>query len=418
MPPIELAERLALLLALALFLGLAFEETYKREEPAVPGGIRTFPLAALAGAILYLTEPHWVLAFCAGLLALSVWLYAFLQLEPPPETGKTLVIPVSNLLAYALGPIALTQPFWVAVGVTVAAVLVIGAREQMHGFVRLIPRDEIITAGKFLILTGIVLPLVPDTRLFAIASVTPFRIWLAVVAVSGLSYLTYLVQRYRPAKGNTVLPALLGGAYSSTATTVVLARRLKETGIRRPELSAGIIAATSIMYPRLAVIIGIFSPTLVVALLPGLGLLFAVGAAFSWWEWRKVEPGSAQDLAIPTANPLQLTIALIFAVLFLAVSLLTAWVESTFGETGIFALAALVGASDIDPFVLNLAQGGAPAMPASAVAAAVLIAASANNVAKAAYAIGFGGFAAAKRPAMILVALALLGFLGAAGYLQ
>jgi uncharacterized membrane protein (DUF4010 family) len=159
MPPIELAERLALLLALALFLGLAFEETYKREEPAVPGGIRTFPLAALAGAILYLTEPHWVLAFCAGLLALSVWLYAFLQLEPPPETGKTLVIPVSNLLAYALGPIALTQPFWVAVGVTVAAVLVIGAREQMHGFVRLIPRDEIITAGKFLILTGIVLPL-------------------------------------------------------------------------------------------------------------------------------------------------------------------------------------------------------------------------------------------------------------------
>ena len=57
-------------------------------------------------------------------------------------------------------------------------------------------------------------------------------------------------------------------------------------------------------------------------------------------------------------------------------------------------------------------------MPASAVAAAVLIAASANNVAKAAYAIGFGGFAAAKRPATILVALALLGFLGAAGYLQ
>ena len=31
MPPIELAERLALLLALAFFLGLAFEEIYKRD---------------------------------------------------------------------------------------------------------------------------------------------------------------------------------------------------------------------------------------------------------------------------------------------------------------------------------------------------------------------------------------------------
>jgi len=37
-------------------------------------------------------------------------------------------------------------------------------------------------------------------------------------------------------------------------------------------------------------------------------------------------------------------------------SLVTAWGQSGFGETGIFALTALVGASDIDPFVLSLAQ--------------------------------------------------------------
>jgi len=92
----------------------------------------------------------------------------------------------------------------------------------------------------------------------------------------------------------------------------------------------------------------------------------------------------------------------------------TAWVQSGFGETGIFTLAALVGASDIDPFVLSLAQGGAPGMSPSAVAAAVLIAASANNLAKAAYAIGL---AAAKRPAILLGALALLGFAAAAAYL-
>ena len=96
--------------------------------------------------------------------------------------------------------------------------------------------------------------------------------------------------------------------------------------------------------------------------------------------------------------------------IFLAVSLVTAWVQSGFGATGIFTLAALVGASDIDAFVLSLAQGGAPGMSPSAVAAAVLIAASANNLAKAAYAIGFGGLATAKRPAILLSALALLGF--------
>lgn len=76
------------------------------------------------------------------------------------------------------------------------------------------------------------------------------------------------------------------------------------------------------------------------------------------------------------------------------------------------------GATDIDPFVLNLAQGGAPGMRPSAIAAAVLIAASANNLAKADYAIGFGGVAAAERPALILAALALLGFAAAAAYLM
>jgi uncharacterized membrane protein (DUF4010 family) len=419
MPPIELAERLALLLALAIFLGLAFEEIYKRDEPTIPGGIRTFPLVGLAGAMLYLVEPRRALAFIAGLLAMGAWLHAFLRIERPPdaEPSRTLVIPVSNLLVYVLGPVVLTQPPWVAVGVTVAAVLVIGTRERMHGFVRMIPQDEVLTAGKFLILVGVILPLVPDTRLIATAPVTPYHIWLAVVAISGLSYLTYLVQRYLSVTGSALLPALLGGAYSSTATTVVLAKRQKEAATRRRELSAGIVAATTVMYPRLAAVVAFFNLPLAVALLPALAFLFIVGVAAAWWEWRKIEPGSAEDLAVPAANPLQLTTAMIFAALFLAVSLATSWVGSAFGQAGVFALAALVGASDIDSFVLNLAQGGAPDMPATEVAAAVLIAASANNLAKAGYAIGFGGLAAAARPAGALAVLALLGFAAAAVYL-
>ena len=419
MPPIELAKRLALLLVLAFFLGLAFEEVYKRDEPAIPGGIRTFPLVGLAGAMLYLVEPHWSLAFVAGLLAMAAWLYAFLRFQRPPEggSGRTMVIPVCNLLIYVLGPIALSQPPWVAIGVTVATVLVIGTRERMHSFARLIPQDEILTAGKFLILVGIILPLIPDIRLIATAPVTPYHIWLAVIAISGLSYLTYLVQRYRPIKGGALLPALLGGAYSSTATTVVLAKRQREARTRRPELSAGIIAATAIMYPRLTVLVALFNLPLAARLLPTLSFLFIAGAVWAWWEWRKIEPESAEDLAIPAANPLQLTTALIFAGLFLAISLVTAWVESIFGQAGILTLAALVGASDIDPFVLNLAQGGAPDMGITALAAAVLIAASANNLAKAVYAIGFGGLAAAGRPAIALTVLALLGFAAAVAYL-
>jgi uncharacterized membrane protein (DUF4010 family) len=423
MPPIPLAERLVLLLALAFFLGLAFEEVYKRDEPEVPGGVRTFPLVALAGALLYLVEPHHALAFCVGLLALAGWLFTFLRIElPQPGTGRTLVIPATNLLVYAFGPIALTQPPWVTIGATVAAVLLIGWREQMHGFVRLVPRDEILTAGKFLILAGIILPLLPDNRLIAAAPLTPYRVWLAVVAISGLSYLTYLVQRYLPAKGGTakggaLFPALLGGAYSSTATTVVLAKRQGEAAAPRAELSAGIVAATTVMYLRLAIVMALFSLPLAATLAPALAFLFVAAGLLAWREWRRAERDTAPDLTIPAANPLQLTTALVFAGLFVAISLATVWVEKLFGQAGIFALAAIVGASDIDPFVLNLAQGGAPGMGLSAIAAAILIAASANNLAKSAYAISFGGLTHTLRPALLLVVLAVLGFAVAAVYL-
>ena len=418
MPPIQLAERLALLLALAFFLGLAFEEVYKRNETAVPGGVRTFPLVALGGALLYLVEPHHAFAYCVGLLALAAWISIFLRVDrSQPGTSRTLVIPATNFLVYAIGPVALTEPVWVSIGATVAAVLLVGRREEMHGFARLVPPDEILTAGKFLILAGIILPLIPDIRLIPAAPLTPYRVWLAVVAISGLSYLTYLVQRYLPVKGGALFPALLGGAYSSTAATVVLAKRQREAAAPRAELLAGIVAATMVMYLRLAIVVALFSRPLAASLAPALALLFAAAGLLAWWEWRRAERGNPADLAIPAANPLQLTTALVFAALFVAISLATVWVEKLFGRTGIFTLAAVVGASDIDPFVLNLAQGGAPGMSGSAVSAAILIAASANNLAKSGYAIGFGSLARTLRPALMLTVLAVLGFAAAAAYL-
>jgi hypothetical protein len=51
---LPLLTNLALLLGLSLFFGLAFEEFYAHQRTQ-PGGVRTFPLLALAGAMLYLS---------------------------------------------------------------------------------------------------------------------------------------------------------------------------------------------------------------------------------------------------------------------------------------------------------------------------------------------------------------------------
>ena len=278
--PYDLAARLALAIGLAVFLGLAFEEVYKSEQRSVPGGIRSFPMLAMAGAMLTLIEPSYALAFVAGMPILALWLYAYMRATPPTPDSASMMIPASNLLAYVIGPVALLQPPWVAVAVTVAAVLLLSARERLHGLIQIVPRQELLTAGKFLILVGIALPLAPRQPVTSLTPLTPYGLSLAVVAVCTLSYASYLLQRFLPARHMALLPAVLGGAYSSTATTVVLAKRLREGGQARADISAGIVAATAVMYLRLGVVIAVFSTRLRARRsAPALLGLAAIGAA-------------------------------------------------------------------------------------------------------------------------------------------
>lgn len=417
LPPLELAGRLALAVGLAVFMGLAFEEVYKTQERSIPGGIRTFPMLAMCGAALMLIEPLHGIAFVAGLLGVAAWMHAYLGAAPAAKDTPTFMVPASNMLAYILGPIALQQPYWVAVSLAVIAVLLLGAREKLHGLIHIIPRDELITAGMFLILVEIILPLVPHGQVTSLTPLTPYGIWLAVVTVCSLSYLSYLLQRYAPFKDAALLPAILGGAYSSTATTVVLAKRLRNSKQAPADISAGIVAATAIMYVRIDLVIAVFDRHIALTLAPALLALAAIGGAMALYEWRQPRPRAVKSsLALAPKNPLQIPTALIFAVLIVVISIVSDWVKGTFGASGILVLSAVVGFTDIDPFVLNIAQGGIGGMPVTSLCAAVLIAASSNNVAKAAYAVSFGSMARARRPAIMLLILTALGLIAAAIY--
>ncbi|HZY96905.1 MAG TPA: DUF4010 domain-containing protein [Candidatus Cybelea sp.] len=409
MVPFEVgAERFALLLGLSLFFGFAFEGFYSDEMPRRPGGVRTFPLLALAGGGLFLLEPHYGAAFIAGLFVVGSWMYAYIRYvtstqEKPPE-GLS-IIPVCNLLAYLLGPIALTQPLWLAVTLAVAAVLLLGGRRKLHDWAQRVSGAEIITAGQFLILVGIVLPLLAGKPTIPYTSVTPFGVWLAVVAVSSISYASYLLQRYVFSGRTTLLMSILGGLYSSTATTVVLSRRSREEGMT-PEVQAGILAASAMMYLRILVICSLFNAglgrILIVPLL-GLALLSALVAA-----WRSRAGTRSATVAEPS-NPLQVWTALVFAALFVVISILTNFAQSRLGHAGIYALASIVGVTDIDPFVLSLAQGGAAGMGLATAATAIIIATSSNNLLKAVYCVLFSRRRESWIPAIALGAIAALG---------
>jgi uncharacterized membrane protein (DUF4010 family) len=171
------------------------------------------------------------------------------------------------------------------------------------------------------------------------------------------------------------------------------------------ELQAGIVAATAMMYLRVLVVSSLFNFALGrVLALP----LLALAAASGSIAWQRARFASASANPTSFSNPLQLSTALVFAFLFVATSMLATYVERHLGRGGIFALAGVVGVSDIDPFVLSLAQGVAGVSVTTA-ASAILIAASSNNLLKAVYTMAFARRREAAVPAAILGSLAALG---------
>jgi uncharacterized membrane protein (DUF4010 family) len=416
----------ALLLGLSLFLGLAFEDFFAHTDTKRPGGIRTFPMLAFGGGVLYLLDPNHLIPFTGGIVVLGAWLTVFYRQhvgerdeEGEPNVG--LVVPALNVHAYLLGAIALALPPWVAVTFTVSAVLLLTGREKLHALARRVEVKEIVTAGEFLILTGIILPLLPNEPVTTLTSITPRQAWLALVVVCALSYASYLAQRYWPPAARGLWMAALGGAYSSTATTVVLARQAKTGSVMRRNAQAGITLATAIMYLRILIVVAVFNMTLARTLalpLCGLSLAGLLVCALQYWLARPPpEDAIASQPALRPSgvNPLELGPAVIFAGLFVAVSLVSNWAKAQFGAAGIYTLAAIVGVTDIDPFVLNLAEGGTSGMSESALAAAVLIAASSNNILKALYAAVFAGGRATFVSAAVLVLLAAAGVAIAVG---
>jgi len=411
--PIEVAGRLGLAIAMAVFMGLAFEGIYKRERHTSPGGIRTFPMLAALGAMLFLLDSNTLIPYVVGLAAVSLVLFALVRAACDAESDPpSLMIPTANLLAYTFGPLAFRQPPWIIVSAAVVAVLLFESREALHRLVQKVEPQEVFTLGKFLILVGIVLPLVPNHPIVAWTPISPFKIWLALVAISTISYASYLLQRYMP-KSSALLPSILGGIYSSTATTVTLARKQKSAGAPRVELAVGIVVATAMMYLRIDVIVAMFNARLALVLLPALGGMFVIAAAVAAWQWLRRPPSQPSDTshALSSVNPLQLGTAVTFAALFVAVAIASTWVRSSFGQKGVYVLAAITGTTDINPFVLSLAQGGVSDMSLAALATAILIAVSCNNVLNACYALAFGGVRACLKPACVLFALGAIGLI-------
>jgi uncharacterized membrane protein (DUF4010 family) len=398
---------IGLVLFLCFLLGLEREEHKAIVSHYVFGGVRTFPMIGLLGYGLARISAGNVLALALGLAAVGALMVVSYAHKLRVDTAAGATTEVSGLLTYVLGALVCSGAYWAAVTLGVVAVLLLELRDGLETLTKKVGRDEVAAFTKFLLLAIVILPVLPNRPLSRF-DINPFRTWLVLVAASGLSYVSYVLQRWRKGRGGVHLTALLGGAYSSTATTMVLARRSRGAGAVR--LYAGsILAASGVMYVRILTLVFLFDRALAGVLAPAFAGLAAV-AIVSGVGLGLAGGGAPQaGEAAPTdANPLELRPAALFTAAFVVVFVLTRLALEYIGKGALYGLAALMGLADVDPFVLGIAQSGGQGQSVHVAASAIAIAASANNIAKGAYARIFADAKTGTLALALLVGLSAL----------
>jgi uncharacterized membrane protein (DUF4010 family) len=402
--------KILVVLFLSFLIGLERQERLASEPTGRLsfGGVRTFPLIGLIGYALALLAGSQVMPVVVGFAVVAAFFGLSYQYKLRTQGLAGVTTEMSGLVTYLIGALVSRGEFWIAATLAILSVLLLELKEMLEGFSERLPGEEILAFTKFLLLTAVILPVLPD-QTFGSFGFNPFKTWLIVVAASGISYGSYLLQKLEKGEGALWVSAVLGGLYSSTATTVVLAKRARAQSA--PHLYSGSILMTSgVMYLRLLVLVGLFNRILMKRLLPGF-LLAGIGGLLAGWFWTRLPDAGSRDNAktVPAKNPLELSAAFLFALVFVILLAATHYAVVYLGRGGVYGLAVLTGVSDIDPFVLGLTQSAAT--PLGLAAGGIMIAAASNNVVKGGYAFAFADRKTGTQALVLLLALAVLGLL-------
>jgi len=403
------AVKILLVLFLSFLIGLEREERKAASGHYSFGGVRTFPLIGLIGyAVALLSGTQTLPVLLAFLVVGAFLLLSYWRKLSSAETyGVT--TEMSGLTTFLVGALVYYGHFWIATALSVASLLLLEFKVVLEGLATRIPPDEILTFAKFLLLTGVILPVLPKQE-FGPFHINPFKTWLVVVAVSTISYGSYVLQKVTKQRGGVVLAAFLGGAYSSTLTTVVISRRAAQE--EHPHLfSGGILIASGMMYARLVALVALFNRQLAVSLAPPFLALAVLAIANGWiWSHRPDEQTSQVKREFVPKNPLELNAAFLFAVLFLIMLVATQLAVTYLGRAGVNVLAAIMGVTDVDPFIMGMTQNaGTPRLSVATAAAAVVIAAASNNLVKGIYAYSLADRKTGIQGLSFLSGLAVLG---------
>jgi uncharacterized membrane protein (DUF4010 family) len=381
----ELFLNLAVALGIGLLIGL---ERGWRGRDASEGqrvaGIRTFPLISLSGALAaVLAEAHGAVVLGFVFLGFAALVVGAQLMRSAPQRDYGITSSVASLLTFVLGATAAAGFPAASVAVAAITAMLLGLKHEIHTWLATVEQHELVATLKLVLISFVLLPVLPDQGFGPWQVLNPFRLWLFVVLITGIGFIGYFAMKLAGQRFGAMLTGFIGGLASSTALALSFARLARDQAGTHTVLAAGVVLASTTMFPRILLEVGVVNPSLLLRVLPVVLAMAAAAAGAAFWLWRKgdkQDDAGAQHIALP--NPFELRPALKFAGLLAALMLASRAAVEWFGDRGIYALALLSGAADVDAITLSLAQLASGGLGETTALHGIVFAAISNSVAK------------------------------------
>ena len=332
---------------------VGLQREWRRDKIA---GIRTFPLISLFGALSgTLASGHGTWLIAAGLLACTVMVVLgnlAAMRKADPDSGLTTEI--AALVMFLIGVLTMTGYLLVAVVCSGVVMVLLQIKKPLHGMVRRIGENDLKEIARLVLAGLVILPLLPNRDMGYLEVFNPFKVWLLVVLIIGISLAAYLTGKFLGGNKSTLIAGILGGLISSTATTASVARRSDSQPSGSKSFAVIALIASAVVFGRVLVEVWVAAPG------EGRAMIFPLAAMMGW---TVVIAALAYRLSLKlqvdvsdSEAPSELKGAVVFALLYVAVLYGVAFAKERLGEAGLYAAAAISGLTDMDAITLSTSR--------------------------------------------------------------
>lgn len=411
-------QQLGIATALGALIGLEREHKHQLKEVLAKGhdtfgGIRTFALIGLSGSLSYILSTYSIIVFAVISAALLTLIISSYIISSQKYNSLGITSEVASILVYMVGILCGMSLFLEATTVAFLVLMFLLLKKPLHNWAKKIKFQEMFSALEFMLIAFIVLPLLPNRSFGPYEFFNPYLIWLLVVFISGISFVSYVGIKILGTKRGLNLTGFLTGFISTTALSVSVSDQSKINSKANTAYLTAVTIAISAMFLKMLLEVAVLNQELFFHILvPMISMSFTGLLIVLFVMKRNGKEENVLDKHITEMqSPFSLIPALKFGALFALFILVFKVAMANVGVNSVYLVSTVFGFFNVDAVTVSMSSLAKTEVTQHAAAVSITLGAIVNTLLKIGIFFMFADKKLAKKVTLMVILISAVGAL-------